>query len=453
MYDAKKIYYGIVKTYSSEKESGYLINPELGAVGFHLKQFNPSRKNIEIREVIEFHLIGSKNYPGRVRATNIKVIELYQHREIIKFQKINSDEKFTALCQILDKEKSKENYTKCASLAYELSTPLYKLRLWIKKYVTDFDFGLFKLYYFRLNRQEALEFKKYVKSNIRESKREDLRNLRKSNIVENNGEKTTFETSWRDIGFEDGRIYINTGNQESILIAYPWEFAKGDFNLIVTGYITKRELGSIITEVLNNDIVSISGLEDLKEAILIAEITKAKKKVDELLEEGIKPNQIRFHPDFIKLGNADLLRLFGNHECIDYLQKIQSTSLDMSLIYILETNLLVAGSIAKESSYLFSVVLPNDMVSIIWESIKLDRATQIFNCSIKDYFKTITEVEKFLTSDIVKKRSKLRSTFSEDVLLQKDLSYITSVQHTQYDFEKWKRKLHEAIPGLPEPLV
>lgn len=400
---------------------------------------------------MQFNLIGSKNYPGKVIATNITILEPSLRRDILKINRVDSEERFTALCLVLDKGKNSSEYIENAFLAYQISTPLYKLRLWIRKYTPEFDFDLFKKYHFRLQRQEAEAFKQYVKETIKSTKRGDFRRLAKSNLIQSDGEIRVFETSWRDIGFENGKIFIDVGTTESQLLSFPWYFSKDDFNLIVTGYITKRDLKSIKSRVNGNSILKIEGLEQLQDAIKTIGRARAKKTIDELIKEGWEPRKIREHPDFITLGNEDLLRLFGNHACIDYLQKIQSTSLDMPLIYVVEKKPTELGGITHESSYLFSILLQNNRVAIIWESVKLDRATQIFECEREAYFRVLNAIDDFLSSFETKKRSLLRANTIEGRTLRESLCHKASVEHTQYVFEKWLRNLQNVVGGLPEP--
>ena len=187
--------------------------------------------------------------------------------------------------------------------------------------------------------------------------------------------------------------------------------------------------------------------DQLKESIRTIERQKAKKTIDELIKVGWTPKQIREHPDFVTLKNDDILRIFGNHDCIDFLQKIQSTSIDMPLIYIVEKKVSNSGVISHEGSYLFSISLLNS-IAIIWESVKLDRATQLFFCKNDEYFDLINELDRYLTSTESKKRSTLKSLTEEGKALREKLKYRTSIEHTQYDIEKWKRNLFNVIPEL-----
>lgn len=449
-YDINKTYEGVIKNVYPVKKFGFIKTHDIGDVFFHFTRFATPPNTIKISDAVSFKLIYSKKNPGRVAATELVLVKSTFRQEIIKLEQIETDEQFVKLCKILDAAKKEDEYEELSTIAYQNSSPLYKLRLWIKKYVKNFDFELFKKYHFRLHRQEAAEFKRYVKENIKESKRNDFRVLGVSNLIEQqeNGTKI-YETSWRDIGFENRKIFINIGNNESKLLSFNWGFSRDDFNLIVTGYIARKDLKSIKCSVVEDNITEVEGLDQLQEAIRTIERTKAKKTIDELIKEGWSPKQIREHPEFVTLSNENLLRLFGNHDCIDYLQKIQSTSMDTPLIYIVEKRPnSTTGGISFESSYLFTIILENKRIAIIWESVKLDRATQVFVCNEEEYFELIKDIDDFLSSLETKKRSTLKSNTDEGRLLREKLKYRTTVEHTEYNFEKWLRNLKRAIPEL-----
>jgi len=449
-YNIDKIYEGVIIRYFPNKLFGFIKTQEIGEVFFHFSRFKAKPNLLKLEDAVSFQLIYSKKNPGKVAATEIVLVKSTFRQQLIKLENIESEDKFLKLCEILDAAKKEDEYEELSNIAYQSSTPLYKLRLWIKKYVKNFDFELFKKYHFRLHRQEAAEFKRYVKENIKESKRNDFRVLGVSNLIEQqeNGTKI-YETTWRDIGFENRKIFINIGNNESKLLSFNWGFSRDDFNLIVTGYIARKDLKSIKCSAVEDNIIEVEGLDQLQEAIRTIERTKAKKTIDQLIKEGWSPKQIREHPEFVTLSNEDLLRLFGNHDCIDYLQKIQSTSMDTPLIYIVEKRPnSTTGGISFESSYLFTIILANKRIAIIWESVKLNRATQVFVCNEEEYFELIKDIDDFLSSLETKKRSTLKSDTEEGKLLREKLKYRTTVEHTEYNFEKWLRNLKRAIPEL-----
>lgn len=449
-YDISKTYEGQIAKCFPEKLFGFIRTIEIGDVFFHYSRFCKPISEVRVGKAVSFKLIYSKRNPGKVAATQICQIESYLRQKIIKLESIDNEKKFKYVCEYLSDAKYNREYEDLANLAYNNSVPLYKLRLWINEYVKHFDFDLFKKYHFRLNRYEAAKFKSSVKEIIKKTKRNEFRILGRSKKLEILDNATRiYETSWRDIGFENGQIFINIGLSEAELLPYKWRFSKDDFNLIVTDYISRKNLKSIKSKIYNGRIVEVEGLDQLQDAIKTIERYKAKKTIEGLIKEGYTPRAIREHPEFVTLKNEDLLRLFGNHECIDYLQRIQTTNFDMPLIYIVEKRPVSStGGISFESSYLFSVVLRSDKIAIIWESVKLDRATQVFICESSEYFDLIRDIDDFLTSFESKKRSTLKSDTEVGKSLREQLKFRTSVEHTEYNFEKWLKNLKRAIPEI-----
>lgn len=454
----EKEYYGMVVRIieKNEQKFGFIFCPSVQMQGYEPELFfhfsriirsdlmklqnefhQASYLNVRHGTIMKFKLSYSVKHPGKLAATDLQIIPFHEKlRAIFELGKISSIEKLNKAKKIIKtaynfNEQELDAINLAKQIAFDNAFPEFKLKLWVARLTNIFDFEEYKRYAFILDKTELKFFKGYSKKHF-EIKRNELKEFPPSSLIEQkeNGLKV-LEINWANIGFLDKRIMIVDDLGERLFVG--WEESRTSFNLVV-GYIQKKNLENIIAEVLNGKIVKISGLAQLKDAILVIQKKRLKKKYDDLVKRGHNPSE---DTEFRELTNKELSDIFGKHEFIEYLQEFQSTSFDMRLVYY-------------DNSYLFSIPLNKDSVGIIWESIDMDRATYVFKCSSDEYFQIFAQIESYLKDEIINKRAKLIGRGYNSAEIQSDFKFLKSIKHIEYNFEKWKSSLLNVFPELEE---
>ena len=261
-----------------------------------------------------------------------------------------------------------------------------------------------------------------------------LRNIKPSTffgVVNDNDGNKIYHTSYENIYFENESFKIKlseTNGEELFSKSKEWGFSKLYFNLL-QDYFTHRQLSQYIRVTVNqkNEILTtdelIDDLRELQKNILVVWLRHKKE-----LRDNANKSFDKLDNDLKILSNKDIKRITNeeNSECVGYLFDNQP---DRFLpIYVLELSA-NEYSMSSVGSWLFSIPLKNNEVAIVWESVKLDRATHIFKCLEKDYETVLKNIENYLLSENTLKRSRLSSKDAENIALQEELFYETSLQH------------------------
>ena len=351
---------------------------------------------------------------------------------------------FGEIKYLLDKLQSNKNeYTYLINWLYSTNSDYCKLMLYIYDFVKPTNAEITKEFTrifkeqhkrFLVTKAEKDRFETKARQQMPDFQTKWLRNIKPSTFLgtvkENEGNKV-YHTSYENIYFENESFKIKlseTNGEEVFSKSKEWGFSKLYFNLL-QDYFNHRQLSQYIRVTVNqkNEILTtnelIDDLRELQKNILVVWLRHKKE-----LRDTSNRSFDKLDNDLKILSNKDIKRITNeeNSECVGYLFDNQP---DRFLpIYVLElsTN---EYSISSVGSWLFSIPLKNNEVAIVWESVKLDRATHIFKCLEKDYETVLKNIENYLMGENTLKRSRLSSKDAENVALQEELFYETSLQH------------------------
>jgi len=379
---------------------------------------------------------------------------------------ISSERSFEEVKLILTfaKEKlSKSEYILLSQSTYENKSDYCKIKMYLYELVelnderTKYDFNkIFRGQYFRLLKQEKILFLNKAKRQLPDFNKELLKNINTSKFIDYNSDGTkAYHTLYNDIYYNNGFFTIKLKDEPNVeLYSKPkeWYFSRYAFN-ILQSYFSNKQQKKFLRIKLNahNEIETTTelaeDLEELEKNILVIVLQK-KSIIDEVKEVSKIIRDIEYET----LSNKDLKRITGeeNSECVHYL--FDNISETMKPIYVNEAVLDENYSFTNNvGSWLFSIPLSNSEFAIIWESIKLDRATHIFKIQRSDYENSFSKIQNYLYNPSSRKRDKLNSTEEEDRKLQYSLSYWCRINHDWVNqCEGWYSRIQTIIPCLKE---
>jgi|AntAceMinimDraft_9_1070365.scaffolds.fasta_scaffold05592_2 cold shock CspA family protein len=351
---------------------------------------------------------------------NLSVINKYLLIDILNIEK-NHDKEFFLLK--IDK-------------IFEQSTPSNKLLLWLNDLSDKFDYNLYAYYYFTLNVVERSIFNKKAKALMGEKLKQSM--LQKCvpwtliNIDEIQNIKK-YSATWRSIWFLDQKIKICKDLDANFSESYPCDFSEEKFNLL-SDYISGKKLNKLSILSRNNHILKIIGLEELEEIIWKVQI---QKEVENGIKRGINISSNKIPTNFII-----------RNKCIQFFNQLQVK--EFQVVRILEKTFnLDSGGFSVDISLLYSIPVNTNYVAIIWESLELEKskATHIFRCFREEYLDIFNKIEYYLSTK-QKVRSSLNSFDSENIQKQQELKHLCRIDHDNFDYLKWERKILEILPDI-----
>lgn len=311
-----------------------------------------------------------------------------------------------------------------------------KMKLWLYDIYGQFNYEEFGIYYFVLNKTERNIFNKKAKAIMGEELKQSMLKRREpwENVSDNLRNEKEYKATWRSIWFEDGSIKFCKDTEGNFSSSFAWDFSEEKFNLLFD-FISGRRLDDIIVFSKNDKITNVIGLEELEELIWKVQIQREFETYGTINTKGKSlsriPNNILLRNKSIQLLNKLQLDEFEPTRVLERAYNIASSSgtVDISLLYSIPTN--------------------KTEIAIIWESLELEKskATHIFKCNRNEYREIFNDIESYLQGN-TKVRSSLNSSNYIDVENQKKLRYLCSINHDNFDYNKWENSLFEILPEL-----
>lgn len=308
-----------------------------------------------------------------------------------------------------------------------------KLKLWLYDIYGQFNYEEYGYYYFVLNKTERTIFNKKAKAIMGEELKQSMLKRREPwEILEELNNEIKYKATWRSIWFENGKIKFCIDADGNFSPSYDWDFSEEKFNLLFD-FISGRRLDDIIVFCKYDKIRKVIGLEDLEEIIWKVQIQKEFETNGSINTKGKSfgriPNNILLRNKSIQLLNKLQLEEFEPTRVLEKSYNITSSSgtVDISLLYSIPTN--------------------KSEIAIIWESLELEKskATHIFKCNRNEYEEIFNDIESYLQGN-TKVRSSLNSSDFDEVENQKKLRYLCSINHDNFDYNKWEDSLFEILP-------
>ena len=311
-----------------------------------------------------------------------------------------------------------------------------KMKLWLYDIYGQFNYEEFGFYYFVLNKTERNIFNKKAKAIMGEELKQSMLKRREPwEIVSDNlRNEKEYKATWRSIWFEDGSIKFCKDAEGNFSSSFAWDFSEEKFNLLFD-FISGRRLDDIIVFSKNEKIIKVIGLEELEELIWKVQIQREFETYGTINTKGKSLSRI---PNNILLRNKS----------IQLLNKLQLDEFEPTRV--LERGYNIASSNGTvDISLLYSIPTNKTEIAIIWESLELEKskATHIFKCNRNEYREIFDDIESYLQGN-TKVRSSLNSSNYIDVENQKKLRYLCSINHDNFDYNKWENSLFEILPEL-----
>ena len=395
---------------------------------------------------------------------NIRPLLLQITERIRCLGKISTESSFNEVHDILKFVKdryNKEQYVEIVKSVYSMKSDYCKVKLFLYEIIqlsdeqVKKDFSIiFKGQYFKLLKQEKLLFLKMAKRQLPDFKKEMLKKINVSAIYKTNDDGSTeYHAFYKDIHFNNGFFAIKLNDEKDIYCKpREWAFSRSAFN-ILHDYFSKTQNKQILRITLNSinqiDTTSelVEDLQELEKNILV--IMLQKRSLDDKINRVAKNIK---EAEYVKLSNKDIKRITQeeNSENVQYL--FENLSNNYKPVYVNELISDDSLNITKSiGSWLFPIPLSQNDIAIVWESVKLDRATHIFKTDKKQFESDFMKIQEFLHTPSSYKRKRLNSNESDDRTLQLNLNYWCRVDHDWINqCDTWYLKMKTLMPYLLE---
>lgn len=270
--------------------------------------------------------------------------------------------------------------------------------------------------------------KKSKKENLQKKIKIEVRRARID--LERELNSKTYFVIWDDIYFEEDKVKFSPNRLDAILHSVDFKGIIPELNIIKVQYF-KRLFDSEVYKLKfyksNLLILKSPDWERIKNKIEIGKqyfefITTKRNKIGPLfsIEEALKLND----------------STFKKSHYLKYLASIQFK--EFKLIPIIEVNLN-----QSENSFIFRVTSKGKKIIFIWENANENRATHVFTSSEKSHENNLKILESFICTQMQSKRSLLYMKDIENLKMQKELGYLTSIRHE--DIDSYKRHIKTLI--------
>jgi len=415
---------------------------------FILRYLNERKNNhCEAVDFVHIDLDGLKDF-----ATNFKWNEVIYPTKIIGREEIHSF--LNDVAEYNSKCKKSLDILDLADAIY-FSTEKFNethIRLWLH-YLTDkkyYDYVGFRECFKNLNNKERKEFKNRANEGdfggIIES---EIAEVKPCIDFEITSETTkTYKAFVENIYFGNGKIRLRLENGE-YTEEFEQEYSSTGLNRIPANHSLNKI--PFIVNVESNEIIGITGLDELFIKIHTGEINKA---LGTVIDRNELNRQNYTYAEDWKLRK----------EVIDYLNANQDKKIE-TIIVNEPKNMFrrldeSTGIDLFEKTGLFTIKIEDkNEYAIVWENLDFseDRATYIFKCSEENHKFQIEKISNAIVS-FAQLRSALSSTKDESELsiFKNNLGFITSIRKQRgknQPFSNWLKKFENAlkqqIPDLP----
>ena len=242
-------------------------------------------------------------------------------------------------------------------------------------------------------------------------------------------EKTTVvvHADWKDLVFENGKVALKYSN--IITEFYYVKISRKSFNFLKI-YFKNCNLPKLIFNVCYKQIISIDNYDLFLKTFHILSFYEG------LSLDFKKSGKIDLSKHFKKLAEisndelSNFFKISEKSEYINYLCLIQTSKIVpiVSSIYNNDIN-------SAEDSFLFTMKVSN-VYYIIWESIRINKATFIFKAKMNDYDFAIQNIFNYATSNLKSKRLTLRRLIK---ISSNELGIIKVLEHN--NLSNWKQEI------------
>lgn len=353
---------------------------------------------------------------------------------------INSFFKYSKVTEIMDELKNSYDHDKVNLLIrrlYDHSTDEFQLKLWLYEYVEIFDFERYASVYFTLNHNERRTFNKRVREITRSDLNKKLLAVRVPwGLKKSEGNETVYEATWKSVWFQDGAIRFCM--DEGIFSApYKVSYARKDFNSLYS-FLSGKRGGDLTVYCLNNTIVDVQGLEELKELIQRVIITRGLTESDNFLFKSEGENRVP-------------VNLLLKNECINVLSKLVGEGIKVHRVYekIWKFEHGIQIPFDFDISYIFPVLTSDGRYILLWESARLEKskATYVFSCPQDQLDEHLERIISYIDKQV-----NVRSAILTSTEVQSDLGFIGRIEHENFDIFPWKKRLVSYLPGYSDKI-
>lgn len=330
------------------------------------------------------------------------------------------------------------------------------LRLWLYNYVDDdrFDYIGFRREYVKLTHKEKLRYR----NRATVTQRIELEDFEMKEVKP----CTSFSEVRPGLKIYDARLenlyffksYLVLRREDSsVTMRYKSEKASRGLNRVPLRSELNKIAFAIEVNVNNNEIIDISGLDDLFSRILTRNIEKVLGKVGSPAQGKLHPEDPSYTED-IKLKK----------QVVDYLNESYEENIPPLEVYEPKSDWRRLDSTSKIDDYeltrLYSFRSSNG-IAIVWENIDFthDRATYIFKCLKENHTSQISKIACAISGYTQFRSTLIKNDEAEELrIFKNDLGFIASIRKQRGKegaFENWKSKLKSHIeaepPELPSP--
>jgi hypothetical protein len=317
---------------------------------------------------------------------------------------------------------------------YHQISKIDRLRLWLQNLNPYYNYLELVQSAWQLSNDERKLLNKRIKEHAKDERLQRfIDQIPMAELIDETETTKTYKCKWRNLYYKNGSIQVffdKTTSSED----YLWESARVEWNLLTQEYFNNRRIDDIITTIdSNNQIMKITGLEDIEVRIVIAEVQKygtTERKVN------ITTNQV----------SRIIHNISARNQCINFLAS-QNSEFNVLDIQELVTN--DYGSLRRDVSFLFPIPNGTSNIYLIWESAEFEKskATHIFKCSEDELEDLENKIKDFIESN-VRTRSRLNSVEKDDIEIKKELKYFCRVNHDSVEYEVWENRMRETLPFL-----
>ena len=309
-----------------------------------------------------------------------------------------------------------------------------RLLLWLENLNPYYNYLEFVQVAWQLSNDERKLLNKRIREHAKDERFQNfLKQIPKAVVIEEVETAKTYKCKWRNLYYHDGFIQVFF-NKTSSSENYEWEPARKEWNLLTQEYFSRRKIGDIIVKVSQeNEIIDITGLEDIEVRIIVAEI---QKNGEFEKRTNISSNQV----------SRIIHNVSARNQCIDFLGS-QKSDYDVTDIQELVSD--SYGLSRRDISFLFPIQDKKGSVFFIWESAEFEKskATHIFKCSEGEVETVQNKIKEFLESTI-RSRSLLNSVESGSQKVKKGMRYLCRVNHDNFEYQVWEDRMRDVLPFL-----
>lgn len=326
---------------------------------------------------------------------------------------------------------------KITQAIYFKASEEYCLKFWLYGHVDIFDFERYAMVYFTLTREERRTFNKRVREIIKVDLDKQLLAVRAPwKLVRKEGNETVYEATWKCVWFHDGAIRFCM--DEGIFSApYKLSYSRKDFNSLYS-FLSGKRGGDLTVYCLNNTIVDVQGLDELKELIQRVIITRGLTESDNFLFKSEGENRVP-------------VNLLLKNECINVLSKLVGEGIKVHRVYekIWKFEHGIQLPFDFDISYIFPVLTSDGRYILFWESARLEKskATYVFSCPQDQLDEHLERIISFIDKQV-----NVRSAILTSTEVQSDLGFIGRIEHENFDIFPWKKRLVSYLPGYSDKI-